>query len=242
MSGGTKSSEATSAEALRILLIDDDAELGQAMEEYFARRQIQLDFAVDARRGLALALTGERDLILLDVMMPGLNGFELLRLVRRQSSVPIIMLTARTSQTDRVTGLDAGADDYLPKPFGPEELLARIRAVLRRARNAPPKVEVLELGGIKIVPSSREAYCNERPVSLTAIEYDILELLIRAGGRTVTRDELTAALYHRRASPFDRAIDMHVSNLRKKLGDRGALILTVRGIGYLFRVGPGSLA
>jgi two-component system response regulator CpxR len=227
-------------ESLKILLVDDDSELCEAMEEYFARRQIQLESVMDGRRGLAVALAGRHDLILLDVMMPGLNGFELLRLVRRQSQVPVIMLTARTSQVDRVAGLDAGADDYLPKPFGPEELLARIRAVLRRTGKTPAKVEVLELSGLKIIPASREAFRDSSPLPLTSIEYDILEFLMRASGRTVTRDELTAALYRRRASPFDRALDMHVSNLRKKLGNHGSLILTVRGVGYLFRHGPGG--
>ncbi len=171
-------------------------------------------------------------------MMPGLDGLELLRLVRRQSRIPIIMLTARTRQTDRIAGLDAGADDYLPKPFGPEELLARIRAVLRRAGQAPRAVDVLEAEGIRLVPSAREVRCRGVLVALTSIEYDILEWLVRAAGRTVTRDELTAAVYRRRASRFDRAIDMHVSNLRKKLGEQGTLIRTVRGVGYLFAIGP----
>jgi two-component system response regulator CpxR len=167
-------------------------------------------------------------------MMPGLDGFELLRLVRRQSQVPVIMLTARTAQADRVAGLDAGADDYLPKPFGPEELLARIRAVLRRVGRAPSGPEVLEAGGIRLAPSSRGARCGGAALALTTVEYDILEFLVRAAGRTVSRDELTAALYRRRPSPFDRALDVHISNLRKKLGRHGDRIRTVRGVGYLF--------
>ncbi|WP_435009186.1 response regulator transcription factor [Tundrisphaera lichenicola] len=223
-----------------ILLIDDDTELGQAMREYFARRQIRLEAVDDPRRGLARALAGGHDLILLDVMMPGLDGFEVLRLLRRQSSVPVIFLTARTAQVDRVTGLDAGADDYLPKPFGPEELLARIRAVLRRSGRGPGAVDLIEVGGVTVAPSSRDARVDGVSLSLTSIEFDILEMLARSAGRIVTRDELTAALYRRRATPFDRAIDMHVSNLRKKLGDRGDLIRTVRGVGYLFRVDPGG--
>ena len=223
-----------------ILLVDDDVELGQAMREYFARRQIDLEPVEDSRRGLARALGGGHDLVLLDVMMPGLDGFEVLRLVRRQSRVPVIMLTARTAQADRVLGLDAGADDYLPKPFAPEELLARIRAVLRRARQTPSaSVETLEAGGLKLLPSAREVRREGLALAVTSIEYDILEWLVRAAGRTVPRDELTAAIYHRKASPFDRSLDMHVSNLRKKLGEVGPSIVTVRGVGYLFRLDLG---
>ena len=233
--------EATSPPSARsILLVDDDVELGQAMREYFARRQIDLEAVPDARRGLARALGGGHDLILLDVMMPGLDGLELLRLLRRQSQVPVIMLTAKTRQMDRVAGLDAGADDYLPKPFGPEELLARIRAVLRRAGQPTIAVEALEADGITLHPGSREIRCGGVLVGVTSIEYDLLEILIRSAGRTVTREAMTAALYRRKVSPFDRAVDMHVSNLRKKLGPRGALIRTVRGVGYLFSRGSGD--
>ena len=233
-----ESATSTAAPWLSILLVDDDTELCTAMREYFARRQIKLETVDDGRRGLARTLSGEHDLVLLDVMMPGLDGFELLRLARRQSQVPIIMLTARTRQVDRVAGLDAGADDYLPKPFGPEELLARIRAALRSPSQVPKTVEVFDVNGIRLVPSAREVRCDGMPATVTSIEFDILELLIRSAGRIVTRDELTAALYHRRASPTDRAIDMHVCNLRKKLGQSGGLIATVRGAGYLFRIDP----
>jgi two-component system response regulator CpxR len=221
-----------------VLLVDDDVELCELMQEFFARRGVRLEAVHDGRQGLARALGGGHDLVLLDVMMPGLDGFEVLRLVRRQSPVPVIMLTARTAQVDRVAGLDAGADDYLPKPFGPEELLARIRAVLRRTGRAPRAVEALEAGAVRLIPSAREVRVDGAPVDLTTVEYDILEFLARAAGRTVSRDELTAALYRRRASPFDRALDVHISNLRKKLGPHGALIRTVRGVGYLFRDGP----
>jgi two-component system response regulator CpxR len=177
-------------------------------------------------------------LLLLDVMMPGLDGFELLRLVRRQSQVPVIMLTARTTQSDRVAGLDAGADDYLPKPFGTEELMARIRAVLRRAVRAPKEAEVLEAGGIRLIPSAREVLAEGASVAVTTVEYDILEFLVHSAGRIVSRDELTAALYQRRATKFDRTLDMHICNLRKKLGPHGNLIRTVRGVGYLCRFEP----
>jgi two-component system response regulator CpxR len=221
-----------------LLLVDDDVELCELLQAFFARRGVRLEAVHDGRQGLARALGGGHDLLLLDVMMPGLDGFELLRLLRRQSQLPVIMLTARTTQADRVAGLDAGADDYLPKPFGTDELQARIRAVLRRAGRAPKEAEVLEAGGVRLIPSAREALSDGEAISLTTVEYDTLEFLVRAAGRVVSRDELTAALYRRRASPFDRSLDMHISNLRKKLGRHGSLIRTVRSVGYLFCVGP----
>jgi two-component system response regulator CpxR len=239
--GPTTESEPARAQAeLSILLVDDDAELGELLREFLARRGIRLEVVLDGRRGLARALAGDHDLVLLDVMMPGLDGFELLRLVRRQSEVPVIMLTARTTQADRVAGLDAGADDYLPKPFGTAELVARIRAVLRRAGRAARGAELLEAGPVRLVPSAREAMVagSAVPLTLTTVEYDILEFLVHAAGRIVSRDELTAALYRRRATKFDRTLDMHICNLRRKLGGHGELIRTVRGVGYLFRAGP----
>jgi two-component system response regulator CpxR len=220
-----------------ILLVDDDVELCELMREFFEQHGMRLEAVHDGRRGLAQALHGEHDLILLDVMMPGLDGIELLRQVRRRSPIPVIVLTARTAQADRVLGLDAGADDYLPKPFGPEELLARVRAVLRRVDASwRPRAEVLELGPIRLAPSTREAWCNERELGLTSIEFDILELLVRSAGRAVSRDEVMTILHHRRITPFDRSLDVHVSHIRKKMGRCGALIRTVRGVGYLYGV------
>jgi len=183
-----------------ILLVYDDIELCELLQEFFARRNIGLESVNDGRRGLARALGGGHDLLLLDVMMPGLDGFEVLRLVRRQSHVPVIMLTARTTQADRVAGLDAGADDYLPKPFGTEELMARIRAVLRRAARAPKEAEILEAGAIRLIPSAREVLAAGASVAVTTVEYDILEFLVHSAGRIVSRDELTAALYRRRGA------------------------------------------
>ncbi len=225
------------------MLVDDDVELGQAMREYFARRRLDLEAVHDPARGLLRALEGRHDLILLDVMMPGLDGLELLRRLRLTSQVPVIMLTAKTRQMDRVAGLDAGADDYLPKPFGPEELLARIRAVLRRTGHPGRAGAVegrLEADGITLIPGAREVRSDGIAVEVTSIEYDILEFLIRSAGRTSTREAMTAAIYRRKVSPFDRALDMHVSNLRKKLGPKGASIRTVRGVGYHFALGSGS--
>jgi len=221
-----------------ILLVDDDVELCELLREFFAEQGIGLDLVHDGRQGLSRALGGRYDLLLLDVMIPGLGGFEVLRQVRRQSGLPVIMLTARGAKADRLAGLDAGADDYVPKPFDPDELVSRARAVLRRSGMAPKSGEILEAEGIKLLPAAREVWVEGAPVPVTTIEYDILEILIRAAGRVVNRDELTAALYRRRASPFDRAIDVHVSRLRKRLGKSGELIRTVRGVGYLYRSGP----
>ena len=223
-----------------LLLVDDDVELCELLQEFFARRNIRLETVNDGPRGLARALGGEHNLLLLDVMMPGLDGFELLRLVRRQSQVPVIMLTARTTQADRVAGLDAGADDYLPKPFGTEELMARVRAVLRRAVRTPREADVLEAGELMLIPAARQVLADGASVAMTTVEYDILEFLVHSAGRIVSRDELTSALYRRRATKFDRTLDMHICNLRKKLGRHGDLIRTVRGVGYLCRVDPGS--
>ena len=221
-----------------ILLVDDDAELCELLRELFGQRGLRLETVCDGCKGLARALSGKHDLLLVDVMMPGMDGFELLRLVRKQSKVPVIMLTARVAQTDRVAGLDAGADDYVPKPFGTEELLARIRAVLRRASSPPKEAEVVEIGGVRLVSTARTAFCRGLPLPLTTIEFDILEHLALAAGRVVPRDELSMALYHRRTGPFDRSLDVHMSNLRKKLGDSGGLIQTVRSVGYLLKNEP----
>ena len=221
----------------RILLVDDDAELGSLMAEFFAGHGFALAAEQDSRRGLAKALEGGYDLILLDVMMPGLDGFEVLHQLRRRRQTPVIMLTARTAETDRVAGLEAGADDYLPKPFGPEELLARIRAVLRRSGQAAlSQPEQVVLHDIRLNPATREVWRGGARVEVTSAEFDILDLLMRSAGRVVSRDQLAAVLYQREATPFERSVDVHVSHLRKKLERKDReLIRTVRGVGYLFR-------
>ena len=206
------------------------------MTDYFGQHGFDVESAHDGRTGLARALDGSFDLIILDVMLPILDGFELLRQLRKRSATPVIMLTARISQADRVDGLNAGADDYLPKPFGPEELLARMRAVLRRSGHIDSsRPQFVESSGIRLDPATREVWCHGDTVDITSIEFDILEILVRAAGRTVTRDELTAALYQRRATPYERSLDVHISHLRKKLErDERAVIRTIRGVGYQF--------
>jgi two-component system response regulator CpxR len=220
---------------LSILLVDDDVELTALMEEYFRGLGIHLAIAHDGVEGLNRALEGSFDLILLDVMLSGLEGFEVLRQLRRRSAVPVIMLTARTEQQDRIEGLNAGADDYLAKPFSPEELRARIQAVLRRAgRGAMLKTEALEANGVRLHTTTRQVTCDGIAVEVTSIEFDILEALVRSAGRVVSRDDLTRFLYNRQSNPLERALDVHMSHLRKKLEPGRTLIRTVRGVGYLF--------
>ncbi|MDX2036600.1 MAG: response regulator transcription factor [Isosphaeraceae bacterium] len=225
------------------LLVDDDVELGELLQEALDDLGIRVELAHDGRRGLSRALSGEHDLLLLDVMLPGLDGFELLRLVRRRSRVPVLMLTARTAPADQVAGLDAGADDYLSKPFGTDVLLARVRAVLRRSGNGVAGPNALEVGRFLLILGAREVLVDGSPVTLTSLEYDILEYLARAAGRVVPKNELSLALFQRPAAPFDRALDTHICNLRRKLGEHGEAIATVRSVGYLLRVadGPGGV-
>ncbi|HLJ44534.1 MAG TPA: response regulator transcription factor [Bryobacteraceae bacterium] len=222
--------------AKRILVIEDDADLALLMRDYFAQYEFALEAVSDGRTGLARALEGEYDLIILDVMLPVLDGFEVLRQLRKKRTTPVIMLTARTEQPDRIAGLNLGADDYLPKPFGPEELLARIRAVLRRAGHIDSGfAQSVELSGLTLDPRTREVRHGPHLLALTSLEFDILELLMRSAGRTVTRDELSAALHQRRATPYERSLDVHISHLRKKLeGTAVCSIRTVRGAGYQF--------
>jgi two-component system response regulator CpxR len=216
-----------------LLLVDDDVELCKLMAEYFARQSYRADCVHNGSDGLARALDGQYDLVILDVMLPVLDGFEVLRQLRKRSSVPVIMLTARTREQDRIAGLDTGADDYLPKPFGPDELMARIRAVLRRFGHVQSHAEVLRAGHLEINPQAREARGLSGTIDLTEIEFDVMELLVRNAGRIVTRDEITAVLYQRKATPYERSLDVHVSHLRKKLEPQGVSIRPMRGVGYL---------
>jgi len=220
-------------------VIEDDADLALLMRDYFAQYGFLVESVHDGRSGLARALAGEYDLIILDVMLPVLNGFEVLRQLRKRCDTPVIMLTARIEQPDRIAGLNAGADDYLPKPFGAEELLARIRAVLRRSGHLDAgRAPLLELGSLTLDPRARQVWHGAGLLEVTSIEFDILELLMRSPGRIVTRDEITAALHQRRSTPWERSLDVHISHLRKKLevADDCA-IRTVRGAGYQFAIG-----
>jgi len=221
---------------MRILLVDDDVELCGLLTEFLKREGFTLECEHDGKRGLERAARAEHAVVLLDVMLPSLDGFDILRGLRKQSKVPVIMLTARGEDVDRIIGLELGADDYLPKPFNPRELAARIRAILRRleARPAETAGARIEVNGVALDPGSREVFTSGKPVELTTFEFDILEMLMRSAGRVLSRDALMENMYNRKATPFDRSIDMHISHLRKKLETGHPLIKTIRGVGYQF--------
>ena len=224
---------------MNILLVDDDTELCSLLTEFLRREGFGVDCANEGHLGLDMAQRSGVDMVVLDVMLPGLDGFEILKRLRQHSKVPVMMLTARGEDVDRIVGLELGADDYLPKPFNPKELVARIRAVLRRyaPRQAAPSSRI-ELNGVVLDPGTREAFSNGRPVELTTFEFDILELLLRSAGHVLSRDALMENFYSRKATPFDRSLDMHISHLRKKLENGEALIKTIRGVGYQFVRSP----
>ena len=222
----------------RVLIIDDDTELCELLSEFLGQEGFEVDAVFDGAAGARRALEQRHDLVVLDVMLPGLNGFDVLRQIRGSSKLPVIMLTARGEEVDRIVGLEIGADDYLPKPFNPRELVARIRAVLRRANaldsDHPAVVEVADL---RVDPGNRTVVRSGEEISLTGIEFELLTVLVRMAGRVVERNELSKAALGRRTSPYDRSLDVHLSNLRKKLGplpDGGERIKTVRGVGYQY--------
>jgi two-component system response regulator CpxR len=219
---------------VRILLVDDDAELCTLLVEFLSRQGFSVECEHQGPRGLEKALHGNYDLVVLDVMLPGLDGFEILQRLRAKSRVPVLMLTARGEDLDRIAGLEMGADDYLAKPFNPRELVARIRAILRRLEQPPSQEGPLEINGITIDPGTREVIANGRKVDVTTFEFDILQHLMRAAGKVLSRDDLMDRLYGRKATPFDRSIDMHISHLRRKLETEHPLIKTIRGVGYQF--------
>jgi len=224
----------------RILVIDDDIELCELVAEYLEPDGYKVEAVHEGHEGVSRALSGEHALVVLDYMLPGLNGFEVLRQIRASSRLPIVMLTARGDDMNRIIGLQIGADDYLPKPFNPLELVARINAVLRRAQGAPdqkPAAEVVVVGDVEMDHRTRSVRRGGEPIELTAVEYALLEKLLGAPGCILEREELVKDVLHRQLSPFDRSIDTHISNLRKKLGHQvnGAeRIKTVRSVGYIY--------
>jgi two-component system response regulator CpxR len=222
----------------RILVIDDDVELCSLVSEYLRPEGFQVESSHDGNSGLARALSGDHTLVVLDVMLPRLNGFDVLRKMRDSSRIPVLLLTARGEDVDRIVGLEIGADDYLPKPFNPRELVARIRAILRRTRGKgeEPVPEVIRVGDVELDPATRSVQHRGKPVDLTSVEFGLLQVLLREAGRVVTREALVDEVLGRKFSPFDRSIDMHVSKVRKKLGDSGSedYIKTIRGAGYIF--------
>ena len=217
-----------------ILIIDDDVRLCQLIGEFFSESDYAIHAVHNGATGLARAVDEKFDLILLDIMLPGLDGFEVLTQLRRRSSVPVIMLTARGAQEDCVRGLNTGADDYLAKPFGPEELAARIAAVLRRTQSSQTaRSETISVGPLRLNAASRGAWIGDEPIEITSTEFDILDLLARARGKVVTRDQVCGILYQRQATPFERSLEVHISRLRRKIESAGITIRSIRGIGYV---------
>lgn len=229
-----------------ILVIDDDVELCDLLIEYLGAEGFTVHAVHDGREGLARATSGEHALVVLDVMLPGHNGFEVLRRLREVSQVPVVMLTARGQDVDRIVGLEMGADDYLAKPFNPRELVARIRAIQRRLERSEEEGhasagEVLKVGDVELHVAARTVLRQGEEVALTSAEMTLLEVLMRAAGTVVSREDLSTSVLGRRFSPYDRSIDVHVSNLRKKLGPSPSgreRIKTVRGHGYLYALEP----
>jgi DNA-binding response OmpR family regulator len=220
-----------------LLVIDDDARLRELVAEYLGGRDFAVLGAEDGPTGLALLeRRADVELVILDVMMPGLDGLEVCRRIRRTSRVPIVMLTARGDDTDRIVGLELGADDYLPKPFNPRELLARVQAVLRRTSSRPADEEgTLRAGPLVIHPDQRRVTLNGAPIELTTTEFDILRTLVAQAGRVIPRERLMELARGSEYAAFERSVDAHVSHIRKKLGEdpkRPTYLKTVRGVGY----------
>lgn len=221
------------------MIIDDDEELCELVSEYLTVEGFEIACVNDGATGLERALSGDYDMAILDVMLPKMNGFDVLRALREQSKLPVIMLTARGDDMERIVGLEIGADDYLPKPFNPRELAARLRAILRRAVVAEETdtSDKLDIDGIQISPASRIAVCDGSELNLTSVEFELLLELLREAGRIVKKEDLSEKVLERKLSPYDRSLDMHISNLRKKLGarsDDSDRIKTIRSVGYIY--------
>ncbi|TNF37922.1 MAG: response regulator transcription factor [Deltaproteobacteria bacterium] len=227
----------------RALLIDDDTRLAEMVADYLGERGVDVTCRFDAGAGLAALAAGDFDVVLLDVMLPDLDGFEVCRRIRAERDVPIVMLTARGDDTDRIVGLELGADDYLPKPFNPRELLARLRAVLRRSRTAPTLTSrrVLRFGRLEIDRGARVVRLGGEERRLTAHQFELLDVLAQHAGEVMTRDQLMRAVRAQPLEAFDRSIDVHVSRIRAAIEDDPAdprRIVTVRGVGYVFTLQP----
>jgi DNA-binding response OmpR family regulator len=228
-----------------VLLVDDDVELCSMLQAYLARHGFEVTTEHHGELGLHRALSGGFSIVLLDVMLPGLDGFEVLRRLRSTSSVSVLLLTARGEDIDRIVGLEIGADDYLPKPFNPRELLARIRAILRRSsshrqiQDTRASVKHLSIAGIELDTGARSVTCSNVSLDLTNVEFALLEALMQSPGQILTREHLVESVLGRSFNPFDRSLDMHVSRLRRKLDEAAGLgdqIKTIRSVGYQLAV------
>jgi two-component system response regulator CpxR len=228
----------------RLLVVDDDRELCELLEAYLRREGFEVECRNDPAAGLEAALSGRHDLVVLDVMMPGMSGFDVLRRIRAASRVPVMMLTARGEEVDRIVGLEVGADDYLPKPFNSRELVARIRAILRRSEPEALGLESparLAAGDVVLDPGTRTVARGGKPVDLTSAEFSVLEALMRAAGQVLSREEIARQALGRGSSSYDRSVDVHVGSVRRKLGPAPGgdeRIKTVRNAGYLYVPAP----
>jgi DNA-binding response OmpR family regulator len=226
-----------------VLLVDDDQELCLMLSEYLAAEQFRVTCVHDGQAGITHVREQNFDVVVMDITMPVLDGFDALRQIRTFSTIPVLMLTARGDETDRIVGLEMGADDYLPKPFNPRELTARLKAILRRSRQSAVAADgdpQLRLSDLVLNPGSQSLLVSGRPVQLTATEYSMLELLVRSAGSVVHKEVLSETVLGRRLTPYDRSLDTHIANLRKEIGpaaDASPRIKTVRGQGYLLGVG-----
>jgi DNA-binding response OmpR family regulator len=224
---------------MKILLVDDDQELCELLVRYLQREGIEVDQVHTGAEGLRQALVSPYDAMVLDVMMPGMTGLEVLTELRKKSQLPVVMLTAKGDEMDRIVGLEIGADDYLPKPCNPRELIARLRAVLRRTQSEPAakNSDVIRIDELEIDHSQHHVLKNNEPLELTVTEYNILNTLVSHLGTVVEKNQLAEEAMSRSLTLFDRSLDMHLSNLRKKLGahdDGQARIKTIRGVGYMY--------
>ncbi len=223
----------------KILIIDDDEELCELVAEYLTVEGFETSAVHDGKSGLAKALEGEFDLAILDVMLPKMNGFDVLRKLREDSQIPVLMLTARGDDMERIVGLEIGADDYLPKPFNPRELVARLRAILRRVNpeTESGSNETITVEDVSLSMTLRSVEVAGVPISVTSIEFALLAELMRNAGKVSKKEDLSESVLERSLSPYDRSLDMHISNLRKKLGPREDgtdRIKTIRSVGYIY--------
>lgn len=224
----------------KVLIIDDDEELCELVSEYLTVEGFETTAVHDGESGLKEALGGDHDLAILDVMLPKMGGFDVLRKLRERSELPVLMLTARGDDMERIVGLEIGADDYLPKPFNPRELVARLRAIMRRVSakdETDGENRKLEVDDLELSESARSVRLGGKELTLTSVEFDLLAALLRDAGKVSKKEDLSERVLERSLSPYDRSLDMHISNLRKKLGPRkdgSERIKTVRSVGYIY--------